>query len=183
MLILVGLGNPGQEYERTRHNIGFLMLDCLQTSWKFPQFKLEKKFQAEISKGLLFGETILLVKPQTFMNLSGQSVQQLQQFYKLEPQQFWLVYDELDLPYGKIRVRKDGSPAGHNGIKSVIAALGTDQFYRFRIGICPEHYQPGQERQSVVLGRFSADEDAVMGEIFQQVQQSIEQEIQIRPGQ
>ena len=117
MIVIVGLGNPGKEYEHTRHNVGFDFLDFLQTTWKFPRFHIDKAFQAEVSKGKFQDQDILLVKPQTFMNLSGQAVQAIQHFYKLSPEQFWIVYDELDLPVGKLRVRKNGSSAGHNGIK------------------------------------------------------------------
>lgn len=174
MFVIVGLGNPGKEYEMTRHNMGFLMVDCLQTGWHFPRFSLDKHFQAEISRGQFAGQDILLVKPQTFMNLSGQSVQAIQQFYKLLSTQFAIVYDELDLPWGKIRVRKDGSSAGHNGIKSVIAALGSEQFYRFRIGMRPESYVDGQERRTPVLERFNKQEEADMSKVFDQVQKEIE---------
>lgn len=177
MFILMGLGNPGQEYERTRHNLGFLMLDCLQTSWHFPRFRLDKHFQAEVSQGQLAGKDILLVKPQTFMNLSGQSAQIIKLFYKLDSTQFGIVYDEMDLPWGKIRVRKDGSSAGHNGIKSIIAALGSDKFLRFRMGIQPENYIAGSERRTPVLARFSNAEEESMGEIFNDMQKVIESEL------
>jgi len=174
MIVLVGLGNPGKEYEKTRHNAGFLCLDYLQTSWKFPQFHLDKSFQAEVSKSKWLDEDILLVKPQTFMNLSGQSVQAIAQFYKLPPTQFWIVYDELDLPVGKLRVRKEGSSAGHNGIKSIMAALATEQFTRFRIGVQPENFNPSSEKQSVVLSRFTESEEDKLFTIFDQVKQELE---------
>ncbi|MBI4836260.1 MAG: aminoacyl-tRNA hydrolase [Candidatus Abawacabacteria bacterium] len=177
MIVIVGLGNPGKDYQYTRHNAGFLCLDALQTAWQFPQFHSDKHFQAEIAKGKMHDQDILLVKPQTFMNLSGQSVLAVQQFYKLPVNHFWLVYDELDLPIGKVRIRKDGSSAGHNGIKSIIAALGSDQFYRFRIGVKPEHYQPGMERQSTVLERFSVQEEEHLFNVFGEVQKAIEKEL------
>lgn len=173
MIVIVGLGNPGKEYENTRHNAGFLCLDYLQTNWKFPQFRINKDYQAEISKGKWYGQDILLVKPQTFMNLSGQTVQAIKQFYKLQPAQFWIVYDELDLPVGKLRIRTEGSSAGHNGIKSIIAALATDQFYRFRIGIQPEEFDPSREKQSVVLGKFSVEEEERLFAVFDEVQREM----------
>ncbi len=175
MIVIVGLGNPGKEYEKTKHNIGFLFLDMISTSWKLPAFHLDKDFNAEISKGTYENQDILLVKPQTFMNLSGQAVLAIQQFYKLSPEDFWIVYDELDLPWGKIRIRKEGSSAGHNGIKSIIAALGSEKFHRFRIGIQPEHFEPGQERQSTVLGKFSKDEQKQMIDIFEKVETEMKQ--------
>ncbi len=177
MIVLVGLGNPGAEYERTRHNAGFLCLEYLQTSWQFPRFHADKHFQAEISRGQLLEEDILLVKPQTFMNLSGQSVLAIKQFYKLSPEQFWIVYDEMDLPLGKLRIRKEGSSAGHNGIKSIMAALGAEHFYRFRIGIRPEHYQAGEERQTSVLGRFSSADEELLYKVFDEVKVGIEKEL------
>ncbi len=177
MFVIIGLGNPGKDYERTRHNMGFLMVDCLQTSWKFPRFSLDKDFQAEISKGKWQDQDIILVKPQTFMNLSGQSAQAIKQFYKLTSQQFGIVYDELDLPWGKLRIRKEGSSAGHNGIKSIITGLGSEEFYRFRIGIKPESYLPGQERRTPVLERFSKVEEASLAAIFDQTQKAIESEL------
>ncbi|HKZ37406.1 MAG TPA: aminoacyl-tRNA hydrolase [Chryseolinea sp.] len=173
MIVIVGLGNPGKEYEKTKHNIGFLFLDMIQTDWKFPKFHLDKHFTAEISKGTYEGQDILLVKPQTFMNVSGQAVLSIQQFYKLQPENFWIVYDELDLPWGKIRIRTEGSSAGHNGIKSIIAALGSEQFHRFRIGIQPEHFEPGQERQGTVLSKFTKEEQKQMVDIFEQVEEEM----------
>lgn len=170
MIVIIGLGNPGKEYEKTKHNIGFLFLEMLQTQWKFPEFHFDKHFNAEIAKGSFEGKDILLVKPQTFMNLSGQSALAIQQFYKLKPEDFWIVYDELDLPWGTIRVRTEGSSAGHNGIKSIIAGLGSEKFHRFRIGIKPEHFEPGQERQSTVLSKFTKEEQKEMIEIFNQVE-------------
>ncbi len=177
MFILIGLGNPGKEYERTRHNLGFLMVDYLQTQWHFPRFQLDKTFQAELSRGNFLNQDIILVKPQTFMNLSGQSAQAIKQFYKLDSKQFGVVYDELDLPWGKFRMRKEGSSAGHNGIKSIMAALSSDQFYRFRMGIKPESYFAGEERKTPVLARFSKAEEESMPDFFVEAQKAIETEL------
>lgn len=179
MIVVVGLGNPGKEFENTRHNAGFMCLDYLQTAWHFPQFHLDKHFQAEISKGKVEAQEVLIVKPQTFMNLSGQSVQAICHFYKLSSENFWVVYDELDLPLGKIRVRKEGSSAGHNGIKSIIAALATDKFYRFRIGIKPEAFSPGQEKRTSVLGHFGASDEETLFAAFDDVKKAIEAELQV----
>lgn len=173
MIVIVGLGNPGKEYKKTKHNIGFLFLDMLQTGWKFPSFHFDKHFNAEVSKGVYEGQDILLVKPQTFMNLSGQAVQSIQQFYKLQPEEFWIVYDELDLPWGKFRIRTEGSSAGHNGIKSIIAALGSEKFSRFRIGIQPDNFELGQERKSTVLSTFTKEEEKHMIDIFEQVEKEM----------
>lgn len=178
MIVIVGLGNPGKEYEKTRHNAGFLCLDYLQTSWHFPQFHLDRNYQAEVTKAKCLDHDVLLVKPQTFMNLSGQTVQAIQQFYKLPSEKFWIVYDELDLPVGKLRIRQEGSSAGHNGIKSIIAALGTDKFYRFRIGVQPESFDPSREKQSVVLSRFNSTEEEKLFATFEEANTQIQTLIQ-----
>lgn len=142
MKIIVGLGNPGKEYEYTRHNVGFQCVDILQKKFGFPEFKLQKKFYAEMTEGnfsdaLPAGrqEKFLLAKPQTFMNASGKAVTALVRFYHIESKDLWAIYDDVDLPLGKIRVRRDGSAGSHNGMKSVIASLGFQNFPRIRIGV------------------------------------------------
>jgi len=133
MKLILGLGNPGEQYKDTRHNIGFMVLDKLarevgttNASWKH-----EEKFKSDITKA---GE-LLLAKPQTFMNVSGVAVSSLVSFYKLTPSDVWVVHDDMDLPLGKIKIRMGGSSAGHHGVASIINALGTDKFLRFRLGV------------------------------------------------
>ncbi len=133
MKIIVGLGNPGKEYERTRHNIGFMVIDALaetveHTPWKEEQKALVCSFMHE-------GEKVLLVKPQTYMNSSGEAVGPLMRYYKVAPADVFCVYDDMDLPVGKLRIRPGGSAGGHNGIKSLIAHMGTEAFPHFRFGI------------------------------------------------
>jgi peptidyl-tRNA hydrolase, PTH1 family len=153
MKIIVGLGNPGKKYENTRHNVGFLAMDKIiekisnnqhPTSNQYPisniqylqPFKLDKKFDAEMAKLKLGNEDIILVKPQTFMNLSGKAVKKIVDFYKINPEKdLIVVYDDIDIPLGKTRIRAEGSAAGHNGLQSIIDELGTDRFMRVRIGI------------------------------------------------
>jgi PTH1 family peptidyl-tRNA hydrolase len=135
MKLVVGLGNPGKEYEHTRHNVGFQCVDVLRAAFGFPEFKLQKKFHAETTEGNFSLEKFLLVKPQTFMNASGKAVSALVHFYRIALQDLWLIYDDVDLPLGKIRVRREGSAGSHNGMKSVIASLGFQNFPRVRIGI------------------------------------------------
>ncbi len=135
MKLIVGLGNPGKEYEKTRHNAGFLCLDLLQKTLGFPPFQLQKKFTAFMSEGDFGGEKLILVKPQTFMNRSGEAVTKLVQFYHTVPENLWLAYDDIDLPLGEIRIRTEGSAGSHNGMKSVITSLGFKNFPRVRIGI------------------------------------------------
>lgn len=147
--LLVGLGNPGREYRETRHNVGFLLLDRL-ASRERAEFRTEKSWQAEVARA---GD-LLLCKPLTYMNLSGQSVRPLSQFYKIEPAQMLVILDDMALPLGKLRFRKDGSAGGHNGLKSIIQQLGTNVVPRLRVGI------GSAERDAVdhVLGRFTLEE-------------------------
>lgn len=132
--LIVGLGNPGAEYEKTRHNVGFWLLDVLASTCHTP-LKLDKKFKAEVAKILYDNHSIILAKPVTYMNLSGEAVQQLSSFYKINASEILVVHDELDLPPGSARIKSEGGHAGNNGIRSIIQCLGTNKFYRLRIGI------------------------------------------------
>ena len=133
MKLIVGLGNPGKEYAETRHNVGFMVVDHLAGDLGISIDK--KKYSALYGEGKLGMEKVLLVKPQTYMNLSGQAVWPLAHWYKVSPEDIITVYDDMDLPLGKLRVRSQGSAGGHNGVKSLIAALGTEKFVRVKIGI------------------------------------------------
>ncbi|HMR01268.1 MAG TPA: aminoacyl-tRNA hydrolase, partial [Candidatus Gracilibacteria bacterium] len=126
MLIIVGLGNPGDQYQKTRHNVGFMALDMLAQKLNADDFKPEKKFNADISSADFHGKKLILVKPTTFMNLSGEAVQSISQFYKVEAEDIVIVYDDLDLPLGQIRIRKSGSSGTHNGMKSIVQYIGSD---------------------------------------------------------
>lgn len=132
MKLIAGLGNPGGQYAETRHNVGFLLLDSLAEDLKLD---FRPKFQGLVAETQISGEKIYLLKPQTFMNLSGRSVRELTQFYKLRPEDILVVYDDMDLPLGRLRLRNSGSAGGHNGIKSMLAELGTEDFWRLKIGI------------------------------------------------
>lgn len=131
--IIVGLGNPGKEYAETRHNVGFMVVDHLAGDLGISIDK--KKYSAHYGEGKLGMEKVLLVKPQTFMNLSGQAVWPLAHWYKVSPEDIITIYDDMDLPLGKLRVRSQGSAGGHNGVKSLIASLGTEKFARVKLGI------------------------------------------------
>ncbi|MBM3461412.1 MAG: aminoacyl-tRNA hydrolase [Armatimonadetes bacterium] len=150
---IVGLGNPGARYENTPHNLGFWVVDRLAAAAGIAVSK--NKFSALYGQGRLEGETVLLVKPQTYMNLSGEAVQPLALFYKTSPQRILVVCDEFNLPLGKLRLRVKGSDGGHNGLKSLINRLGTQEFPRLRIGCgpVPEYMDPAD----YVLGNFSKD--------------------------
>lgn len=155
MILIVGLGNPGKKYEKTRHNLGFRVVDLLRERWDFPTY--DGRFEAEASKGSMFERQVLLAKPQTFMNLSGASVAAKVGFYKIDAaQDLWVVHDDLDLPLGRLRIRHGGSAGGHNGIRSIIERLGHQEFWRFRLGIGrPDDRQPIED---YVLAPFGKDE-------------------------
>lgn len=174
MWLIVGLGNPGREYAHTRHNAGFLVVDRLA---KRAGIRVTKSLrQALVGEGLLSGERVALAKPQTYMNLSGHAVVGLLGWYKLPPGQLIVVYDDKDLPPGRIRVRPDGSHAGHRGMASVMESLGTRQVARVRVGIGrPAEEQKGDERQiGYVLGQFSGPEKALMEEAFERAADAVE---------
>lgn len=152
MLLLVGLGNPGSEHRRQRHNVGFMAIDAIAECHNFQPFK--KRFQGEIAEGVLNGTKTLLLKPQTYMNLSGKSVGEAAHFYKLPPAQVVVVHDELDLAAAKIRMKTGGGHAGHNGLRSIDGAIGPN-YRRLRIGIG----HPGKDLVlGYVLQNFQADE-------------------------
>lgn len=160
MKLIIGLGNPGKDYQDTRHNVGFMTIDKISDKWTIPV--QQNKFRAIVGEGRIGTERVLLVKPQTYMNLSGESVGEILRFYKLTPDDLIVIYDDLDLPLGQIRLREKGSAGGHNGIKSLIAHLGTEQFKRIKIGIS----RPDQKSRvrDFVLSTFSKDEKPIIEE-------------------
>lgn len=157
MKLIVGLGNPGKEYEHTRHNVGFEVLDLLSSSLHAP-FKLDKAFKGYISTVSVGTEKVILLKPTTFMNLSGESVIAVTQFYKVPLEDILVVYDDIALDVARLRLRESGSAGGHNGVKSLIAHLGTQAFKRIRIGISGTD----KSLHSHVLGKFSKEELPLM---------------------
>jgi PTH1 family peptidyl-tRNA hydrolase len=134
MRLLVGLGNPGPRYARHRHNIGFMVVEAIATRHGFGPWRSRAKFSAELAEGAIEGEPVLLVKPTTYMNESGQAVGALMHFHKVQPDQIYVFHDELDLAPGKVRVRRGGGTAGHNGLRSIDAHIG-NAFWRVRLGI------------------------------------------------
>ncbi|HEU4839358.1 MAG TPA: aminoacyl-tRNA hydrolase [Micavibrio sp.] len=154
MWVLVGLGNPGKEYQDNRHNIGFMVIDEIAREYGLPAFS--KKFEGELTEGRIDGEKVVLVKPMTFMNLSGQCVQKVARFYKVTPNRIVAFHDELDLTAGKMRVKKGGGAAGHNGLKSMDQHLNSQDYWRVRLGIG----HPGDKERVTghVLGDFSKEE-------------------------
>ncbi len=135
MKLIIGLGNPGEKYKNNRHNAGFIILDELRQIWNFPEFEFSNKFDAEISEGTKNEEKIILAKPQTFMNNSGESVQKIMGFYKLISEDILAIHDDLDINFGEFKISTDSGPAGHNGVQDIIEKIGTQNFKRFRVGI------------------------------------------------
>lgn len=176
MKLIVGLGNPGTNYARTRHNFGFIVVDSL-AGINGARFATKKKFTSTIAETDIGTTPVLLVKPQTFMNNSGEAVRALTQFYKIAPSDIWIVSDDIDLPFGTLRVRHQGSSGGHNGLQSIIDQLGTDAFHRLRIGI-------GSNRplrvpaEDYVLQPFSTAEQQSLPEIVESAIKSLSDEIQ-----
>ncbi len=146
MILIIGLGNPGKKFQKTRHNLGFRVIDEFfiknRDVHNFSDFKFEKKFQALIAEGKFNNKKIILAKPQTFMNLSGKGAKLLIAFYKLPIDNLWIIHDDIDIPLGKIRIVKGREAAGHRGIESIIRELKTKDFVRFRIGILPKTGKP-----------------------------------------
>lgn len=169
--LIVGLGNPGADYAKTRHNAGFLLVEKLAAQWK-SAWKNERKFQARVSRTERDGKTILLAEPQTFMNLSGESVGALVRFYHLPPERILVVVDDADLPLGEIRLRPGGGAGGHHGLESVMQHLGSREYARLRIGIG----RKDESRQITghVLGRFSPDESGLLEKVLERAGSQLE---------
>jgi PTH1 family peptidyl-tRNA hydrolase len=150
MKLVVGLGNPGRKYKKTKHNVGFIALDFYAKKYNL-QFKVDNKFSGEWLKI----DDLILLKPHTFMNLSGESIRKIMQFFDVQIENVILIYDDLSLPFGKIRLREKGSAAGHNGVKSAIQNMKTDEFKRLKFGI---DRNPLIEQKDYVLSKFSKEE-------------------------
>lgn len=162
MFLIVGLGNPGVEYAATRHNIGFDMITYLSDKYNIPVNSREGK--ALVGKGILAGEKVMLAQPQTYMNLSGESVRALMDYYKIDIEDLLVIYDDISLDVGQIRMRGKGSAGGHNGIKSIIQHTGTQEFARIKIGVGQK--PEGGDLVKHVLGRFSREEDGMFRGVF-----------------
>lgn len=163
MYVIAGLGNPGRKYAKTRHNVGFDTLDVLADRYRIDVSA--EKFKALVGTGTIEGQKVILVKPQTFMNLSGDSLRMVCDFYKIDPEEELIViYDDISLEPGQIRVRKKGSAGGHNGVKSIISQLGTQVFKRVKVGIGEK--PEGYDLADYVLGHFSFSDRILMEETF-----------------
>lgn len=170
LILLCGLGNPGKEYENTRHNMGFMAVDTLAQHYKGNWQKT--KFMALTSQVTIKGRKVLLVKPQTFMNSSGDAISMLQNYYKVPSQNIMVIYDDIDIDLGHIRIRKKGGAGSHNGMKSVKKSLGTEDFPRIRLGIGP---QPEYiDIIDYVLGRLSLAEEEMLKPVWPKVASIVE---------
>lgn len=158
MFLIVGLGNPGAQYENTRHNIGFKVIDNIAKEYNIEINR--QKFKGVYGEGFINGEKVILLKPTTYMNLSGESVREVVDFYKLTCDDIVVIYDDISLDVGRLRLREKGSAGGHNGIKSIIAHLGTDVFPRIKVGVG----QPNVDLVNYVLGKFTDEEMEVLSE-------------------
>ena len=170
MYIIAGLGNPGKEYENTRHNIGFDVIDRLAEEENIAV--MESKHKALIGKGYVAGQKVILAKPQTFMNLSGESIREIVDYYKVDDTaELIVISDDISLDVGQLRIRKKGSAGGHNGLKNIIAHLGHEQFIRIKMGVGEK--PKGWDLADYVLGHFSAPEAKVMEEASERAADAI----------
>ena len=170
--LIVGLGNPGPEYRNTRHNAGFMLANRLAEGWR-GSWRMESKFFSEIAECRVAGRRVILCRPQTFMNASGQAVARLGTFFKVPPARILVLVDDADLPLGALRLRPGGSPGGHHGLESIEQVLGTRDYPRLKVGIA----RPRQDRRNIaghVLGVVSDDEQPVLNEVLTRACQQVE---------
>ena len=167
MKLIVGLGNPGKEYEKTRHNAGFMCIDQVANALNF-KFDT-KKFKALLAVGMVKGEKVILMKPQTYMNLSGEAVGECVRFYDIDSNDICVISDDLDLPIGKIRLREKGSSGGQNGLKNIILHLGTQEFKRIRIGIGHNKFI---DTKDYVLGKISKEDQKIFEDALNRASQA-----------
>lgn len=171
MKLIVGLGNPGEKYKNTRHNLGFMVVDKLVSSIKYQvSWEENKKFKSLVAKI----DNVIFVKPQTYMNLSGAAIKSLTTYYKLPTTNIIVVHDELDLPLGKIKVRSGGSAAGHHGVESVIEKLRDDQFIRVRLGIGPDKKGTHFNAEKFVVEEFLSNEKHVVKKMVEKAVEAVE---------
>ena len=176
MQAIIALGNPGKNYEKTRHNAGFIILTALTESQHWGSFGLEKKFESEIIEISIRSEKIIIAKPKTFMNRSGEAVKKIMAFYKIPPEGITIIHDDLDIPLGQFKISNDSSAAGHNGVQDIFDNLGTQKIKRLRIGI--EGNERKKERvisgSDFVLQNFSEDELRVVKNLTEDIRKALE---------
>jgi PTH1 family peptidyl-tRNA hydrolase len=170
MQIIIGLGNPGKKYQDTRHNLGFMFLNFIKKIENFPQFSKNQKLEANISKK----DGCLLVKPETFINLSGKTVEHIINFYKISLNDILVIHDDLDIEMGQYKIVSNSSSAGHNGIKDIIEKLGTQEFKRIRIGIKNEQLRNPIDPADFVLQKLTETEKEIIKKLFPEIKKEIE---------
>lgn len=172
MKLIIGLGNPGENYKNTRHNLGFMVIDALVQDSNFKIFKkeLNKKHQAEVIKGQIKDNEVILAKPQTFMNLSGEATQKIINYYKINSNNVWIIIDDINLPLGKLKIKTKGSSGGHKGLESIIKTIKTDEITRFRLGIGQERKIP---KEKYVLQRFNIQELPIIKKAIRKTKEAI----------
>lgn len=168
MKLIVGLGNPGDKYKKTRHNAGFMAVEKLAEYFDMDEFKTLDKGKSLMTKGEIAGEQVILLKPQTYMNLSGVPSAAVAHYFKINRNDTIVIYDDADIELGTLNIRKKGSAAGHNGVRSMIEHLGGDDFIRIRLGIKPNKPFPG-DLEDYVLGSLSEEEMAALNPIFKKI--------------
>jgi PTH1 family peptidyl-tRNA hydrolase len=173
MKLIVGLGNPGEKYTRTRHNLGFTVVEALARKFQIsnPKFQTDKKSNSEILRIKVGNQDVVLVKPQTMMNASGFAVAKLANFYKIKPEEIWVIHDDVDILMGRIKIRQGGAAAGHHGVESIIEHLGTDDFVRFRLGIGHPGRGADTQVEKYVLREFDINE---AGELKLTIKKAVE---------
>jgi PTH1 family peptidyl-tRNA hydrolase len=180
MKIIVGLGNPGKKFEKTRHNLGFLVLDKFSEKNQFPNFFKKEEFLAMISEKKIGKEKIILAKPQTFMNNSGKSVKILIKTFNLKLKNLFVIHDDLDITLGKIKISFGRGSAGHKGVQSIIDEIGTKNFVRFRVGIGTANNKTASNRENFVLEKFNKKEEKILKEVIELTCQALK--IAIKEG-
>ena len=176
MIIIAGLGNPGEKYKNTRHNVGFQVVNEFAKENNFPEFKLSKKSNALVSENVLNEKKIIIIKPQTFMNESGKAVKAL--LKNTTRTVLVVIHDDIDLPLGKIRISKNRGSAGHKGVESIIKEIGTKDFTRFRIGVSSKTEKP-KNVEKYVLQKFNKEEEKIIKEVIQEITTEIKKKLSV----
>jgi len=170
MKLIIGLGNPGDKLKKTRHNAGFLTINQIANDFQFPISIFKSKFNSEISENIIDKEKTILVKPQTFMNNSGQAVKAIIEYYKIKPEEIIVIHDDLDIPLGEYKISKNKNSGGHKGVQSIIDYLGTNDFTRIRIGIgIPSNENEKIPTEKFVLERFNSNEIEIVEKIIDNI--------------
>jgi len=180
MILIVGLGNPGRKFKSTRHNLGFEIVNLIKKQGDFSVWQNKKKLKSKVSQGKIDNQKIILAKPQTFMNQSGQAVKLLAKFYKIPLKNLWVIQDDLDLEIGKIKIKKNSGSGGHKGIQSIIDELRTKNFNRLKIGIGPKPFRIDSKK--FVLQKFNKTETEILKETKKEATHTLQKELNMSEG-